>query len=93
MLSGIDLGNGKSAAKRIEAEVSAKTKGKFEIWLDDLTKGRLIATIKVDATGGESVWKTFGKAIKNVSGQRDVFVKFTGGSDHNLFIKSLCFVK
>ncbi|HEY6956343.1 MAG TPA: family 43 glycosylhydrolase [Flavisolibacter sp.] len=93
MLSGIDLGNGKSAAKRIEAEVSAKTKGKFEIWLDDLTKGSLIAAIEVDATSGESVWKTYGKAIKNVSGQRDVFVKFTGGSDHNLFIKSLCFVK
>jgi hypothetical protein len=91
MLSGVELGEGKNAAAKIEVEASAKTGDKLEIWLDDLTTGKLIATIPVDATEGN--WKTFSKAIKNVSGHHDVFVKFVKGADHNLLIKSIRFSK
>lgn len=93
MLSGVELGNEKNAAAKIEVQASSKKGGKLEIWLDDLTTGKLVATIDVDATGGENNWKIFSKAIKSVSGHHDVFVKFPTGSDHNLFIKTLRFVK
>jgi hypothetical protein len=84
MLSGIELGEKKNAAKKIEVLASSKTGGKLEIWLDDLTTGKLIATLNVDATEGENSWKVFSKVMKNVSGHHDVFVKFAGGSDHNV---------
>ncbi len=93
MISGVELGHGKNTAGKIEVQASAKTAGKLEIWLDDLTTGKLITTIPIGATGGENNWKTFGKAIKNVSGHHDVFVKFPAGSDLNLFIKTLRFVR
>lgn len=93
MLSGVELGWGKKAATKIEVEASAKTGGKLEIWLDDLTTGKLIATILVGATGGDNNWKVFDKTIKKVSGHHDVFVKFSEGSDHNLFVKTIRFVK
>jgi beta-xylosidase len=93
MLSGVEFGNGKNAATKIKILASAKKTGKLEIWLDDLTTGKLIATIAVDATGGKTNWKEFSKAIKNVSGHHDVFVKFLKVSEHNLFIKTIHFVK
>jgi hypothetical protein len=93
MLSGVELGEGKNAAAKIEVEASSKTADKVEIWLDDLATGKLIAIIPVDATNGENNWKTFSKAIKNFSGHHDVFLKFKQGSDHNLFVKAIRFVK
>ncbi len=91
MLSGVELGNGKNTPAKIEVQASAKTGGKIEIWLDDLTTGKLIATINIDGTQGG--WRIFSKAIKNSSGHHDVFVKFPVGSEHNLFIKTIRFVE
>lgn len=91
MISGVELGN--SSPSAIELVVSSGAKGKLEIWLDDLTDGKLIASIPVSSTGGENNWKTFSKAIKNVSGHHDVFVKFPGGSEGSILIKSLQFKK
>jgi beta-xylosidase len=92
MLSGVDLGKDKKSASRVEVVASSKTGGSVEIWLDDLTSGKLIATIPVNKTDGETDWKAFTKAIKNVSGHHDVFVKFDQGTDHNVFIKTICFM-
>jgi len=93
MLSGVEFGENKNPAKKIEILASAKTAGKIEIWLDDLTKGKLISTVSVDATGGENNWKIVTSAIKNISGHHDVFVKFPAGIDHNLFIKTIRFLR
>jgi len=92
MLSGVELGNRKASASKIEILASSRKAGKLEVWLDDLTEGKLIATIPVSATG-ESNWKTFSKTLKNVSGQHDVFVKFAPGSAGEVFVKSLRFSK
>jgi xylan 1,4-beta-xylosidase len=91
MISGVELG--KISPSAIEMEVSSLEKTKFEIWLDDLTEGKLIATIPVSSTGGDNKWKTFSKAVKNVSGHHDVFVKFPAGSEGAVLIKSFRFVK
>jgi xylan 1,4-beta-xylosidase len=92
MLSGVELGKGKHNTTKVAIQASAKSAGKIEIWLDDLTTGKLIATIPVTATGGTSNWKVFSKAIKDVSGHHDVFAKFLPGSDHNVFVKTVQFI-
>ena len=92
MLSGIELGEDKRTASRVEILASSKSGGKLEIWLDDLSTGKLIVTIPIGATGGENNWKTFAKSIENISGQHDVFVRFLPGKHHDTFIKSIRFV-
>jgi xylan 1,4-beta-xylosidase len=92
MLSGVELGKGKNNVTRVNVQASAKSNGKLEIWLDDLTTGKLIATIPVTATGGENNWKVFSAAIKDVSGHHDVFTKFLPGTDHKVFVKTIQFV-
>lgn len=91
MLSGVELG--KKPPSGVEMVVSSKTTGKLEIWLDDLTTGKLIATITVPATGGENNWKVLRKSVRNIRGHHDVFVKFSPGSSHQVFIKSVRFLK
>jgi xylan 1,4-beta-xylosidase len=91
MISGIETG--KSAAKSIQLDVAAEVAGNIEIWLDDLKKGKQIASIPITATGGYHEWKTFVRDIKNVSGHHDVFVKFSTGKEKGIYIKSLKFIK
>lgn len=93
MLAGVELGNDKQPAKKIEIEAAATRAGKIEIWLDDLATGKLIATIEIDATNGENNRKTFHKAIRDVSGQHDVFIKFMPGTEHSVFVRSIRFVR
>jgi xylan 1,4-beta-xylosidase len=91
MISGVEAG--KKSPSAIEIVASSTVKGQIEIWLDDLKDGKLIATIPVSATGGENNWKAFSKAIKNVTGHHDVFVKFPEGKEKSVAIKSLRFLK
>ena len=91
MISGVEFG--KTSPSAIELEVSSVVNGKLEIRIDDLKDGKPIATIPISATGGENVWKTFTKAVKNVTGHHDVFITFPTGKDGAIFIKSFRFVK
>jgi xylan 1,4-beta-xylosidase len=89
MISGVDLGG--NTASKIEVTASSTAKVAVEIWLDDLTTGKLIATILVSNTGGRL--KTFAGTVKGLSGHHDVFVKFPKGSEGELLINSLQFIK
>jgi hypothetical protein len=91
MISGVELG--KKSPSAIEVKASSSSKGKLEIWLDDLKTGKLIATIQVSSAGGEGNWKDFAKAVKNISGQHDLFVKFPTGNEGKIVIKSLKFIR
>lgn len=91
MISGVELGE--TSPSSIEITASAGEKGKLEIWLDDLTDGKRIATLSVGPTGGENTWKTFATAIKKATGHHDVFVKFPEGKEGLIRIKSLKFLK
>jgi hypothetical protein len=71
---------------------AAITAGKLEIWLDDITTGKLIATIPVTATGAANNWKVFNKKIGRVAGRHDVFVKFPAGNPGPLYIKTIQFL-
>jgi len=91
MISGVELG--KKSPSAVEVAASSGTNGKFEIWIDDLKNGKLIATVPVSATGGENSWKTFSKNVKNVTGHHDIFIKFPTGKEGTIYIKSLRFLK
>ena len=93
MISGVEFGRDKRRAMQVELMASSKSVGNVEIWLDDLTNenGKLVATIPVATTGGETNFKSFTKALKNVSGHHDVFVKFPKGAERAVFIKSIRF--
>jgi xylan 1,4-beta-xylosidase len=91
MISGVELG--KQSPSSVEILASSTAKGKLEIWLDDLKDGKLIATISLSATGGEKDLKTFSKAVKNISGHHDVFIKFSVAKEGSILIKSLKFFK
>ncbi|QNA46488.1 family 43 glycosylhydrolase [Lacibacter sediminis] len=88
MLSGVETGN---KATQIELIISAVKAGNLEIWIDNLKTGKLIAKIPVAVTG-ESKWKSVSKALNSVTGKHDLFIKFKGGSNHELFIKSVHFL-
>lgn len=92
MLSGVELGKDKRSASQVEILASSTITGKLEIWLDDLDAGRLIAAVPVSATGGESNWKSFKTAVKNISGHHDVFVKFPAGQSQAIYIRSIRFL-
>ena len=92
MLSGVEFGRNKRKASQVEIFAASKTDGRIEIWLDDLSEGKLIATIPITSTGGENNWKAFKKAVKKVSGQHDVFVKFPAGSQRAVYIQSIRFL-
>jgi len=91
MISGVELG--KTSPSAIEVMASSGSKGKLEIWLDDLKTGKLIATIPLNSTGGEENFKAFFKAVKGISGHHDVFVKFPSGTKGSVLIKSFRFEK
>ncbi|CCH00347.1 glycoside hydrolase family 43 [Fibrella aestuarina BUZ 2] len=93
MLSGVDLGSGNEAAKQIQVQLSASTSGTLELWLDDLTSGKKMASIPFKSTGGKTDWKTVRQSIKGVSGHHDVFVKFPAGQANVATIKALQFQK
>jgi hypothetical protein len=92
MLSGVELGKDKRSANQLQLMVSAKTACKLEIWLDDITTGKLIATIPVTATGAANNWKIFSKKIGKIAGRHDVFIKFPAAAPRSIYIKTIRFV-
>ncbi len=91
MISGGELGGDQNKVAEIELQASSVAPGTIEIWLDDLRYGKLLTTIPVSPTE-KNTWKIFKKPVKNIAGQHDVFVKFSPGGHHNIFIKNIRFV-
>jgi xylan 1,4-beta-xylosidase len=89
MISGVELGTVSPSA--IELAVSSIKAGNFEVWLDDLKSGRLIAKIPFTPTGPDN-WKVFKKALTNITGQHDLFIKFPSGTPNETFVKSIEFL-
>jgi len=80
-VSKADFGTG---AKSFKANIASTVGGKIEIHLDTLD-GQLIGTLDVTPTGGEQQWKEMNCNVKSVSGVHNVFFKFTGSGNKNLF--------
>jgi beta-xylosidase len=92
MLGGIDLGWSNRKAQEIKINAAVAASGKIEIWLDDIEgDGRLIGTISLKPAGSPGQYDTYGAKVKNVAGQHDVYLRFTG-QRHAFNIKSIQFV-
>lgn len=87
MLSGVELGNRSPSA--ISVLANAKVNGQFEIWVDDLQRGKLIAKIPFNRKLG---WRYYRCGLKWLTGQHDVFVKFPAKAARGLVIKSIPFL-
>lgn len=94
MISGVELGKDKRTPSQIEIVASSKVSGTLEIWLDGLTNvdGKLIAIVPVKATGADGNYKAFTKALKNISGHHDVFIKFRAFAAKAISIQSIRFL-
>jgi hypothetical protein len=93
MISGVDFGIKPTHAAMAEISAASLKGGNMEIWLDDIGRGTMIATVAVKPTNGESNFKKVRSAIGQVSGQHDVFIKFPAGSKRDIFVESLQFVR
>jgi len=72
---------------------SVSTSGNIEVWLDSLQTGRKLADCKILSTGSLSTYKTFSADVPEVTGNHDVYLKFTGDGTGKLFqLKSFRFV-
>ncbi len=80
-VSNADFGNGATSFK---ANIASTVGGQIEIHLDSVG-GQLIGTLNVNPTGGQQQWKVIQCSVKSVSGVHNIFFKFTGNSNANLF--------
>jgi hypothetical protein len=75
----VDFGSG--AANFQASAGSGATGGNIEIRLDSLT-GTVIGTCAVPGTGGWKTWTDVTCNVSGVTGEHDLFLKFTGGIDY-----------
>ncbi len=75
----VDFGSG---ATKFQASAGSNSDGgNIEIRLDSPT-GTLIGTCAVASTGGWKTWSDVSCAVSGVTGEHDVYLKFTGESDY-----------
>ncbi|RCX14834.1 dockerin type I repeat protein [Anaerobacterium chartisolvens] len=75
----IDFGTG---AGSFQARTSSDTSGgKIEIRLDSIT-GPVVGSCTVPGTGGWQVWTDVKCNVSGVSGEHDLYLKYTGGSGY-----------
>ncbi len=86
----VDFGSG--ATKFQASAGSESTGGNIEIRLDSLT-GTLIGTCAVSNTGGWKTWTDVSCNVSGVTGEHDVYLKFTGDSDYLFNLDWFTFTK
>jgi beta-xylosidase len=71
---------------------SGGVSGSVEVWIDAIETGELIGTVEIEDTGGLTVYHTFNASVIEVSGNHDVYLRFKGETENQLFrIESLRF--
>jgi xylan 1,4-beta-xylosidase len=73
---------------------SATTGGTVEIWLDSIGTGTKIADCKINSTGSWYEFKPFAAKVTPVTGNHDVYLRFSGNGTNKLFmLKWMKFIK
>lgn len=97
LYAGVEFGNGEyyDAPDSIQFSASCATAGgTVEVWIDSIGTGTKIAECKIENTGGWKVFKHFNAKVTAVSGNHDVYVRFTGeGTDKLLQLKWISFFR
>ena len=94
MYAGVDFGNADYDKRPDSLKIVAAgpTNGRVEVWLDSLGTGEKISECPIGDTDDLSTFQIFTSAVKPVTGQHDVYLKFFGsGSDELYRMKYLYF--
>jgi len=96
LFAGVEFGNNDYSLKVDSVQFSASCTsvgGKIEVWLDSIDTGKKIADCVIDNTSSLSNFKIFKAKVDLVTGNHDVYIKFTGTYAGELFqLKSLQFI-
>ncbi|MEW6509211.1 MAG: family 43 glycosylhydrolase [Bacteroidota bacterium] len=97
LYAGVEFGNSqyvKSPDSLLIIAACGSSGGTIEVWLDSLDSNDKIAECVITNTGDWNTYKTFStKVLKNVSGNRDVYLRFKGSVSDKLFnLQSLTFI-
>jgi xylan 1,4-beta-xylosidase len=88
LYAGVEFGNNEyyDAPDSVEFTASSDTDGGIvQVWLDSINTGTLIAECTIGNTGSLTEYKEFKSAITPVTGNHDVYLKFTGDPVAKLF--------
>lgn len=92
MLGGVELGKNDKVPVEVEVTASSLSGGTLEIWLDNLeAEGEKIATIDISSTGSEDTFQAFKATISGVSGQHDVYLRYSG-NEHAYYLNTIRFI-
>jgi len=89
MISGVYL----DEAAKITVDAVASRAGALEIWVDDLAKGRKIASVALKGRISDGEETATAELLKPVAGSHDIFVKFPAGMKQAIFLKHIVFTK
>jgi hypothetical protein len=97
LYAGVEFGTGDDFGIPDSVEFtasSATTGGTVEIWLDSIGTGTKIAECKINSTGSWYTFKQFTAKVTPVTGNHDVYLKFSGSGTNKLFLlKWMKFIK
>lgn len=65
----------------ITIEAASTGDGLVEVWIDSLDTGMKIAEVQISSTGDLSTFEEFSAEVDSISGQHDLYLRFTGGDD------------
>ncbi len=87
MYAGMDFGNSDYDKTPMRFKITASSNlndSRVEVWLDSLDTGEKIADCPVGETGNSRTYETFTTEVAPVTGQHDVYLKFTGNESEDL---------
>ena len=82
-ISAAQLDFGTKGTKTIKVKAASKAGGSVEIRTDS-PQGKLIGTVKVDATGSETTFKEFTGSLSQTTGVKNIFLVFKGSKTDNI---------
>jgi xylan 1,4-beta-xylosidase len=89
MISGVEMGA--QPPSSVEVVASTRSNVKIELWIGDLEKGKLIATIPLVGNAGNNMQR-FRQTLKGITGQHDIFLRFPKGTPPGVGIQSIQFL-
>lgn len=92
MIGGVDLGQDNRVPAYVEVEAASTLGGNLEVWIDDLeADGIKVATIEISNTGSENTWRKFRTNVSGLSGQHDIYLRWSG-PEKAFLLKNIRFI-
>ncbi|MFH0758421.1 MAG: family 43 glycosylhydrolase [Bacteroidota bacterium] len=95
MYPGVTFGNSDypRAPVSIHLEAASDKSGVAEVWIDSIGTGLKVAECAIENTGSLSTYQVFSADVDSISGTHDVYLRFKGTEQEELFrLKSFMFL-